>query len=277
MGPAERCRMLLFAIAALALAVPGYTTQAADQGVSPGSKPYIGFPIPTSKVRITGAVVRVIRGDFLTHPRFSPDGRFLAFAESLLEKDGNPLLDDHSHGSRYVAEVRVLEIASGRIRTVLMAEYTAQFGYYCACLRQLSWTGTDLLEAVISDGDVTHTRVTIDINDQEPFNTGDLSQAGPGPAQQSVERWALERLGATHPAIETLELRWHDKTRAIALSSQRNGDPGRFALLVDGSGGHIIADVPDISDLDIDPRGRFVALNHPLDQGFGITIRRRRF
>ena len=94
-------------------------------------------------------VLELTDGDYL-YPRFSPDGRTLAFVSVTFEDDVE--LD----------EVKLYDLASRRTRTLFDAKTAKELAAYAAFVSDLEWTGPTRLSVSVSDGDVDTEHLTFD-------------------------------------------------------------------------------------------------------------------
>ncbi len=129
-------------VATAAPDAPAGVTDAVSSGEMPS--------VPT--IRIAGdALADLDDGDFLL-PRFSPDGRTLAFASSMVR--------DGVEGG----EVFLLDLTTGKRRRLLDANEAAAVGVYKAFIGDLEWSGRSVLRVDVADGDVGLTSLTYDTN-----------------------------------------------------------------------------------------------------------------
>jgi dipeptidyl aminopeptidase/acylaminoacyl peptidase len=109
-----------------------------------------GNPSGVERRPIAGEVVLELAGGDYLYPRFSPDGRTLAFVSVTFADDVE--LD----------EVKLLDLASRRTRTLLDAKSARKLAAYSAFVSDLEWSGPTRLRVAVSDGDVDTEHLTFD-------------------------------------------------------------------------------------------------------------------
>lgn len=105
---------------------------------------------PIAQRHVAGAVVTTVdNGDFVL-PRFSPDGRTLAYV-SVTVANGTEL-----------DEVHLLDIATRNRRKLIDARAAKKCATYSATVVSIEWTGRNRLRVSMSDGDVDVEHLTFD-------------------------------------------------------------------------------------------------------------------
>lgn len=123
----------------------------------------------------TGPRTEIADGDF-AYPCFSPDGRRLAFARSVV-RDRVEL-----------TEIGLLDLDTGKQTTLLDANGSRKYAAYKSFVYRLSWSDNTHLLAAISDGDVRATAVTFDTRRGAVASERDLSGGDGAPAAPIKER-----------------------------------------------------------------------------------------
>jgi Tol biopolymer transport system component len=102
-------------------------------------------------------------GDYV-HPKFSPDGKLLAYSRVILEKsrDGN--------NTEYT-EVLIMDLTTGKIKKLLDPEASKKYAVYKAYVSDLEWKNNRECIVTVSDGDVGASILTIDSLKQKVINT----------------------------------------------------------------------------------------------------------
>ena len=99
-------------------------------------------PRPIGKRPVAGAVVATIDGGDFVYPRFSPDGKKLAYV-SVQVVEGAEL-----------DEVILFDIASQKKRKLIDVGEAKKYATYSAYVSSMEWTGRNRLRVSMSDGDV---------------------------------------------------------------------------------------------------------------------------
>lgn len=106
--------------------------------------------VPQTTSPIAGPVVAEIAGGDVLHPRFSPDGKTLAYTKVNVvdgtERD----------------EVYLYSLDTGRTVRLLDSKTSADYETYSAFVTDMEWEGPRRLGVCVADGDVDSTWVTID-------------------------------------------------------------------------------------------------------------------
>ncbi|MBK6313629.1 MAG: PD40 domain-containing protein [Blastocatellia bacterium] len=105
-------------------------------------------PRPIGKRPVAGAVVATIDGGDFVYPRFSPDGKKLAYV-SVQVVEGAEL-----------DEVILFDIASQKKRKLIDVGEAKKYATYSAYVSSMEWTGRNRLRVSMSDGDVDSEQLT---------------------------------------------------------------------------------------------------------------------
>jgi hypothetical protein len=122
-----------------------------------------------------------IQGKDLVHPTLSPDGKFLAYAEVIVEN------------KRENTAVRILNLETKKSFLLISPKEAAKYKVYKSFVSSMEWSQIDRLAVTISDGDVGSSILTFD-----PFRKKLLatrSQEGPeiGPVEEKLRKRILAR------------------------------------------------------------------------------------
>jgi dipeptidyl aminopeptidase/acylaminoacyl peptidase len=133
-----------------------------------------GAPASVERRPLAGEVVLELAGGDYLYPRFSPDGRTLAFVSVTFADDVE--LD----------EVKLYDLASRRTRTLLDAKTARKLATYSAFVSDLEWAGPTRLRVAVSDGDVDTEHLTFDTTTRRVVashhtSSDDLFEADPFP------------------------------------------------------------------------------------------------
>lgn len=96
----------------------------------------------TALAQSNGLTIAAITGKDLVHPTLSPDGKFLAYAEVLLQK-----------GVENTA-VRILNLDTKKSILLIDDKTAAKYKTYKSFVSDMEWSRADRLSVSISDGDV---------------------------------------------------------------------------------------------------------------------------
>ncbi len=145
-------------------------------------------PAPVRVAPIQGRPLRVLRGQRLGSPRFSPDGRYLAFSRTVVLR---PTALD---------EVRVFDVRTGRVSTVLSTKQTSKAAVYSGLLAGMGWVDRRRLMASIFNGDDGFTIFTVDAPSRKVVDVTGIGIGIPEPAPALVK--ARERARALFPNLD---------------------------------------------------------------------------
>lgn len=97
-----------------------------------------------------GKTIATIQGKDLVHPTLSPDGKFLAYSEVIVEN------------KRENTAVRILNLATKQRFLLISPQVAAKYRTYSSFVSSMDWTRSDRLEVTIGDGDVGSSILTFD-------------------------------------------------------------------------------------------------------------------
>jgi hypothetical protein len=118
------------------------------------------FVTPTTAlVQSDGRTIAAITGKDLVHPTLSPDGKFLAYAEVLVQK-----------GVENTA-VRILNLYTKKSTLLIDDKTAAKYKTYKSFVSDMKWSRADRLSVTISDGDVDSTMLTFNPGTQKLIGT----------------------------------------------------------------------------------------------------------
>jgi WD40 repeat protein len=113
----------------------------------------------TALVQSDDRVLASITGKDLVHPALSPDGKFLAYAEVLVQK-----------GVENTA-VKILNLDTKKITLLIDDKTAAKYKTYSSFVSNMYWLKIDRLVVAISDGDVDSTELTFNPVTQKLIST----------------------------------------------------------------------------------------------------------
>jgi dipeptidyl aminopeptidase/acylaminoacyl peptidase len=118
------------------------------------------FVTPTTAlVQSDARTIATITGKDLVHPTLSPDGKFLAYAEVLVQK-----------GVENTA-VRILNLDTKKSILLIDDQTAAKYKTYKSFVSDMEWSRADRLSVTISDGDVDSTMLTFNPGTQKLIST----------------------------------------------------------------------------------------------------------
>jgi hypothetical protein len=117
-------------------------------------------------VQFNAQVITSITGKDLVHPTLSPDGKFLAYAEVLVQK-----------GVENTA-VRILNLETQKSILLIDDKTAAKYKTYKSFVSDMEWSRADRLSVTISDGDVDSTMLTFNPGTQKLISTKYLPPGG---------------------------------------------------------------------------------------------------
>jgi hypothetical protein len=150
------------------------------------------FVTPASAlVQSTGRTIAAITGKDLVHPTLSPDGKFLAYAEVLVQK-----------GVENTA-VRILNLDTKKSILLIDDKTAAKYKTYKSFVIDMEWSRADRLSVTISDGDVDSTMLTFNPGTQKLIGTKFLE---PGASVGEQEK-LLGQIRAAFPNVNAEALK----------------------------------------------------------------------
>ncbi len=137
-----------------------------------------------------GETITEIIGKDLVHPTLSPDGKFLAYAEVIVEN------------KRENTAVRILNLATNQNFLLISPQVAAKYKTYSSYVSSMDWNQADRLAVTISDGDVGSAILTF-----QPFQKKLLSVRYEeamefSPADEKLRK----RIWAQFPQVQSEEL-----------------------------------------------------------------------
>jgi hypothetical protein len=145
----------------------------------------------TALVQSTGRTIAAITGKDLVHPTLSPDGKFLAYAEVLVQK-----------GVENTA-VRILNLDTKKSILLIDDKTAAKYKTYKSFVIDMEWSRADRLSVTISDGDVDSTMLTFNPGTQKLISTEFLE---PGSSVGQQEK-LLGKIRAAFPNVNAEALK----------------------------------------------------------------------
>jgi WD40 repeat protein len=113
----------------------------------------------TALVQSHGRTIASVTGKDLVHPTLSPDGKFLAYAEVLVQK-----------GVENTA-VRILNLDTKKSILLIDDKTAAKYKTYKSFVSDMEWSRADRLSVTISDGDVDSTMLTFNPGTRKLIST----------------------------------------------------------------------------------------------------------
>jgi WD40 repeat protein len=145
----------------------------------------------TALVQSNSRTIAAITGKDLVHPTLSPDGKFLAYAEVLVQK-----------GVENTA-VRILNLDTKKSILLIDDKTAAKYKTYKSFVSDMEWSRADRLSVTISDGDVDSTMLTFNPGTQKLISTQFLE---PGSSVGRQEK-LLEQIQSAFPKVNTEALK----------------------------------------------------------------------
>lgn len=142
--------------------------------------------IPAGEITATGKTIITLENGDYTHPRFSPDSRYLAFSIVL------------SEGSTELTEIQVLDLKTLQVKTLLDAKASRDFAVYKSLITGYSWKNGTTLQATISDGDVNGADLIYDVTNGKLVEKKPLSQTD---ADSNQEGKMIDGIAEAFPSI----------------------------------------------------------------------------
>jgi dipeptidyl aminopeptidase/acylaminoacyl peptidase len=145
----------------------------------------------TSLVQSNGRTIAAITGKDLVHPTLSPDGKFLAYAEVLVQK-----------GVENTA-VRILNLETKKSILLIDDKTAAKYKTYSSFVSDMEWSRADRLSVTISDGDVDSTVLTFNPGTQKLIGTKFLE---PGSSVIQQEK-LVKQIRSVFPKVNAAALK----------------------------------------------------------------------
>jgi hypothetical protein len=139
-------------------------------------------------VLLAPEVIASITGKDLVHPTLSPDGKFLAYAEVLVQK-----------GVENTA-VRILNLETRKSTLLIDDKTAAKYKTYSSFVSAMNWSQTDRLVVTISDGDVDSTELTFDPGSYKLISTK-FQEAGISPEVKARQEKLLQQIRSLFPTV----------------------------------------------------------------------------
>ncbi|MHB8534778.1 MAG: hypothetical protein ACYDBW_04965 [Sulfuricaulis sp.] len=141
------------------------------------ANPFAALPLlPSGEIDATGKTVITLKSGDYTHPHFSPDSRYLAFAREF------------SEGSAALTEIQALDLKTLRVRTLLDAKSSRDFDVYSRLITGFFWNNATTLQATVSDGDVNGANLIYDVSSGKLVAKKPLSDSGtPGHEGEKID------------------------------------------------------------------------------------------
>jgi hypothetical protein len=128
-----------------------------------------------------GKTIANIQGKDLVHPTFSPDGKFLAYAEVLVEN------------KRENTAVRILNLATKQSFLLISPQVAAKYRTYSSFVSNMNWYRSDRLEVTIADGDVDSSILTFDPVEKKLLSVRYEEAGGLSSVDEKLRKKILDR------------------------------------------------------------------------------------
>ncbi len=135
------------------------------------ANPFASLPLqPWGDTKLTGKTIFTLENGDYTHPRFSPDSHYLAFAREV------------SEGSTELTEIQALDLKTLRLKMLLDAKSSREFAIYKSFVAGFTWKNATTLQASVSDGDVNGMNLIFDVAlgklvEKKPLGSGDSANS----------------------------------------------------------------------------------------------------
>ncbi|MHB8621826.1 MAG: hypothetical protein ACYC9J_01065 [Sulfuricaulis sp.] len=155
--------------------------------LSVSANPFSSLPLrPTGEITATGKTIFTLKNGDYTHPRFSPDSRYLAFSAEV------------SAGSTALTEIQVLDLKTLHVQTLLDAKASRDFAIYNSLITGYFWINSTTLQATISDGDVSGADLIYDVTSGKLLEKKPLSQTAAGSDEEGK---IIDGIAAAFPSV----------------------------------------------------------------------------
>ncbi len=176
-------------------------TLALPAGAAPGlplTDPFgVRFaPAPVRVAPIQGRVLRALRVQHLGSLKFSPDGRSLAFSRTVILRS----LPNSPSPDLPLGEVRLLDVRSGRVSTLLSTTQTRKVAAYSGLVSEMWWVDRRRLKASIFNGDDEFTIFTVDVPSRKVVDETGVGIGIPEPTPPRAK--ARERARTLFPNLD---------------------------------------------------------------------------
>ncbi len=141
---------------------------------------------PSGEITATGKIIITLENGDYTHPRFSPDSRYLAFSIVL------------SEGSTELTGIQVLDLKTLQVKTLLDAKASRDFAVYKSLITGYTWKNGTTLQATISDGDVNGADLIYDVTSGKLVEKKTLTQTD---SDSNQEGKVIDDIAAAFPSI----------------------------------------------------------------------------
>lgn len=157
--------------------------------ISVSANPFASLPLqPWGETKITGKTIFTLENGDYTHPSFSPDSHYLAFAREVAE------------GSTELTEIQALDLKTLRLKMLLDAKSSREFAIYKSFVAGFVWKNVTTLQASVSDGDVNGMNLIFDVT------LGKLTEKKPLSESANSNKFSAETFAAfpsiPRPALE---------------------------------------------------------------------------
>jgi hypothetical protein len=149
---------------------------------------------------LSGRTVATIQGQDLVHPTLSPDGKFLAYSEVILEN------------KRENTAVRILQLETKQSFVLISPKEAAKYRTFGSFVSNMHWRQADRLEITISDGDVNFVILTFDPLRRKLLSTHDGEAGEESPVMKKLR----QRIHQQFPKIPQVTL------EKISIESSRS-------------------------------------------------------
>jgi hypothetical protein len=114
----------------------------------------------------SGAKIATVTGKDVVHPSLSPNSKFLAYSEVLVQK------------GKENTSISVLNLETQQKFTLIDAKTAAKYATYRAYVSDMKWSRADRLTISISDGDVDTTKLTFDPQTRKLISSKNIEAGG---------------------------------------------------------------------------------------------------
>jgi hypothetical protein len=140
------------------------------------------------QIKISGSILAAMKNGDYVYPKFSPDGKLLAYSNVLVEETEN-------------TEVGLLNLQKQSKSILLNSKQAKKYAVYAAFVADLEWLAFNKLRARISDGDVDSTILTFNTQTRRVVKT-EYSSTGDDTETSAEISPLAKTLYKTFPHIE---------------------------------------------------------------------------